>query len=171
VKTEASDADVKKDEEVKAEVKTGAVDKDAVMAAVKAEAVEGNNPTTSEQAENLAEKYDQWLLAQAKEAKDQAHLAWIWQMQQDMAQKMAAAKLQKQRDDAAAAAAAAAKLQKQRDDAAAAAAAAAKLQKQRDDAAAAAAAADAANPFTAAERAAASAAILDDYGASTYGWL
>jgi hypothetical protein len=154
VKTEASDADVKKDEEVKAEVKTGAVDKDAVMAAVKAEAVEGNNPTTSEQAVNLAEKYDQWLLAQAKEAKDQAHLAWIWQMQQDMAQKMAAAKLQKQRDDAAAAAAAAAK-----------------LQKQRDDAAAAAAAADAANPFTAAERAAASALILDDYGASTYGWL
>ena len=135
VKKEASDADVK-DEEVKAEVKTEAVDKDAVMAAVKAEAVEGNNPTTSEQAVNLAEKYDQWLLAQAKEAKDQAHLAWIWQMQQDMRQKMAAAKLQKQRDDAAAAAAA-----------------------------------DAANPFTAAERAAASAAILDDYGASTYGWL
>ena len=154
MKKEASDADVKKDEEVKAEVKTGAVDKDAVMAAVKAEAVEGNNPTTSEQAVNLAAEYDQWLLAKAKEAKDQAHLDWIWQMQQDMAQKMAAAKLQKQRDDAAAAAAAAAE-----------------LQKRRDDAAAAAAAADAANPFTAAERAAASAAILDDYGASTYGWL
>ena len=157
MKKEASDADVKKDEEVKAEVKTEAVDKDAVMAAVKAEAVEGNNPTTSEQAVNLAAEYDQWLLAKAKEAKDQAHLAWIWQMQQDMAQKMAAAKLQKQRDDAAAAAAAAA---------------AAKLQKQRDDAsAAAAAAADAANPFAAAERAAASDAMLDDYGASTYGWL